>query len=435
MALAAGIITMSVFAFNDPPLEAAEPANYDEALVPDYTLPDPLICEDGTPVASAAMWRERRRPEIFRLFEEHVYGRSPERPATLRFEVLADDEGAYEGLARRQVIRAYVDGTPQGPWFDIVLYLPLAAQAPVPAFVGVQLFAKDAIDPAPGVVWPGPGGDEAADASDTAAGRVSSDGQPLPGERLGHAILARGYALATLDVEDFAPDDAARFTQGIIGHFLAPGASEPGPDEWRDVAAWGWGLSRALDYFETVPQIDARRVAVVGHSRRGKAALWAAARDERFAMAISNNSGCGGAALSRRRFGETVERINERFPHWFCTNFRRYNQREDELPVDQHQLLALIAPRPCYVASASADLWADPRGELLSVVGADPVYRLLGQAGLGTSFAAGDPLPPENQPLGERLRYHLRTGKHALTDFDWLEYLRFADEELGNQGE
>ncbi|WP_232325838.1 alpha/beta hydrolase family protein [Spirosoma montaniterrae] len=180
-----------------------------------------------------------------------------------------------------------------------------------------------------------------------------------------------------------------------------------------------------LDYLETEPLVNAQRVIAFGHSRIGKAALWAAAQDTRFAAVIANESGEGGAALSRRNYGETVARINTAFPHWFCNRYKAYNEQVSALPVDQHILLSLIAPRPLYVAAAEDDRWADTRGQFLAALEAGPVYALYNKAGLGVTD-----VPPVNQSVGKAVRFHVRTGVHDVTDFDWWQYLTFADEEL-----
>jgi hypothetical protein len=403
-------------------LARAQPAgtNYDEAKVPAYTLPDPLILADGAPVKDAAAWREKRRPQIVELFETHVYGRSPAAPADLSFETTDVDKAALGGAAVRKQVTIRFTKAKDGPTADLLVYLPAKAARPVPVFLGLNFRGNHTIHADPGIrlssSWvPNDTGVANNRATEAARGTTA---RRWPVE----AILARGYAVATIYCGDIDPDFNDGFANGVHPLFYKEGQKAPADDEWGTIAAWAWGLSRALDYFESDGEIDARRVAVLGHSRLGKTALWAGARDERFAIVISNNSGCGGAALSRRQFGETVQRINTSFPHWFCGNFKKYNGRESELPVDQHMLVSLVAPRPVYVASATEDQWADPRGEFLSAKHAEPVYKLLGTDGMG-----GADMPPPDKPIAGTIGYHLRTGKHDVTLYDWQRYMDFAD--------
>lgn len=401
---------------------SANEFNYDEAKVPDYTLPDPLVMEDGTPVANARDWREKRRGEILRLFEEHVYGKTQATGLKVSCTVKSTDPTALGGAATRKEVVVKFGANDGDPSMEVLLYIPNGVEGPVPAFLGLNFYGNHTVHLDPGISisdrWM-----RSNSAKGVVESRATEAGRGTSASRWQvEKIIGRGYALATIYYGDLVPDRADGLEEGIAAAVRGPAETERGPDDWGAIGVWAWGLSRALDYLETDPAIDAKRVAVMGHSRLGKTSLWAGAQDERFALVISNNSGCGGAALSRRRFGETVERINTRFPHWFCLNFRRYNDREDTLPIDQHQLIALMAPRPVYVASAEEDRWADPRGEFLSAKHAGPVYELFGLKGVGV-----DEMPEVNKPVGDAVGYHIRTGKHDVTAYDWDQYLDFAD--------
>lgn len=418
------LLTAATICLMAAPLHAQPKGfNYDEDKVPTFVLPDPLVTEDGKKVTDAATWKSVRRPELMALFEEHVYGKQLPPLPGIRFQPGKTHDNALGGKAVRKEIVVRFSATQDEPSMTILLYAPKGKKSP--AFLGLNFNGNHAVTTDPEVTlnpnWMRNNDKGVVDNKATEATR-GSEATRWPIEQ----IIDRGYAVATAYYGDIDPDFDDGFHNGVHPLFATAEQKDRTGNAAGSIGAWAWGLSRALDYLETDPLVDAKKVAVIGHSRLGKTSLWAGACDERFALVISNNSGCGGAALSRRAFGETVARINTSFPHWFCKNYRKYNDNEGACPVDQHELVALVAPRPVYIASAAEDLWADPRGEFLAGVEADPVYKLLGTDGF--AGLRSNETPAIDQPiLTGTIGYHRRAGSHDVKLYDWEQFMTFAD--------
>lgn len=398
------------------------PINHDESKVPPYVLPDPLQGKDGKRISDSQQWMQHQRAAMLKLFADNVYGRMPGKPKNMKFKTYSTDSSALGGIAIRKQITVLFNDDSSAPSMDILLYLPKSMK-PVPVFIGLNFYGNQTINADTGIRMSNRWvmNDDDLGIANNKATEISRGKDA--GKWAVEDIIRRGYGLATVYYGDLEPDHPDGWKTGI--RTTMKKELSINENEWGAIGAWAWGLSRMMDYLETDPAIDAKKVVITGHSRLGKACLWAAANDERFAIIVSNDSGEGGAALSKRWFGETIEKINTSFPHWFAPAYKQYNKHPELLPVDQHILLALMAPRPLYVASASEDWWADPKGEFLSAKNAEPVYALFGKKGLGVNE-----MPAVDHPVGETIRYHIRTGKHDFTLYDWQQYLDFADEQF-----
>lgn len=387
-----------------------------------YTLPDPFLLDSGLRVQSEGDWWEKRRPEILRHFEHFVYGKSLP-VVKVRAEVVERKNDALDGEATRIRVDLSFPGY-DGPMLQLMLYLPNAVKAPVPAFLGLSFYGHEGSFADPDIPlstrWMRSDFKGVENNRSTEATRgIGVSRWPVKD------IIRRGYALAVVYYGDIEPDHEQGFAQSVRAMFSADPHSPEG-DAPGAISAWAWGLSRVMDYLVTLPEIDAKRVCLTGHSRLGKTSLWAAATDTRFAAVISNNSGCGGGSISRRNYGEPLHFLSNVRPHWFCENCRTKSINIEKFPVDQHLLLSLIAPRPVLLACAEEDLGADPFGEFLSCVHASPVFEFLGATGLTTKE-----LPPVNHPLFSTVGYSLRPGPHAITPDDWKTHIDFVDKYFG----
>ncbi len=388
------------------------------------SLPDPLIMSNGQRVTTPETWQEQRAPELRRLFQHYEYGTWPE-AAKVTPKVTREDKAALGGKATLREITLTLS-PPEGGEIHLLLVTPNDAKKPAPVFLGLNFNGNHALLADPQISVP--------------PGWKSRKGQTLEQSRGSETdtwaldqSIARGYAVATFWNGDVVPDDKDA-AEAVLRKLRPTGAEERGPSDTATIAAWAWCLSRAVDYLLTDPAIDVQRIAVVGHSRNGKTALLAAALDARIALVVPSQAGCGGSAPCRvaaelsaegpngRSTVETVRRINTSFPHWFCGNFKAFNEQPERLPFDQHELIALCAPRPVLLSCATEDLWANPSGQFEMLRAADPVYQLVAHDGLGATQ-----MPDVSKPLPSRLGYYIRPGKHSMTREDWAVWLDYAD--------
>jgi hypothetical protein len=397
-------------------LQAQPEVNYDENAIKPYVLPEVLNMEK---VKNVSDWEQKRRPEILEIYTDQVFGKVPDGVSNaFDVEVLEESKSAFNGNAERRQVALVFKRNGKEVRANVLLYLPKGVASP-PIFVGYNFKGNHTTISDPAVLI-----------SETwlqlNAGKSVEESR---GERTSRwsidRIISSGFGIATIYYEDVDPD-INDLSDGIHSLFYKNNQARPSENEWGSLAGWAWGMSRVVDYLKTDISLSSSKMIAFGHSRLGKAALWAGATDDRFDLIVSNDSGCGGAALSRRKFGETISIINTSFPHWFNTNFKQYNGKEENLPVDQHMLIALMAPRPVYIASAQDDTWADPHGEYLSGYHASPVYGLYSKKGLSSKYQ-----PAANRPnLEGAVGYHMRTGGHDVKDYDWEQYIAFAKKNL-----
>lgn len=386
--------------------ESDKDVNYDESKVPHYDLPPLLVTPDGKRITTADEWKTVRRPQILSLFSNLIYGRVPQpsSPLEVEFELVKTDPKFMGGRATRKDIDIHLRNDKGKVTMRFLVFVPNDAPKPVPAFLKHSFNNTRSDDFRAAILRPG----------------KLKNGWPL-GE-----FFDRGYAFCAVYHEDLLGHNEVEFRRGIHRLFYPKGQSFPKAHEWGVLSTCAWGAMRGMDYLETDDDIDHKRVAIMGHSKMGKATLWTAAQDERFALAISAQSGCAGAALWRRKSGETLKKMVTRYPYWLCRNAWKFVEQEDDLPVDQHMLLACIAPRPVYVHSGVKDTWADGRGEYLSAFHAGEVYRLFGKKALESEKS-----PPVGEAIIESdVGYHIREGGHSIDKFDWQRFMDFADYHL-----
>ncbi len=398
---------------------AGIPVNYEESNVGEYSLPDIFTMNDGKKVEDAETWFKYRRPEILNAFKENQYGHDPGKPENMLFDVFDKGTRAFEGTAIRKQVRVFFTGDTAGPFMDLLIYLPSDSKGPVPLLMSINFIPNSTY------------------IEDTGIRRGTMWGRdrkkvPAPEEsRFGSfdisPYISKGIGVACIYYGDIEPDFGEGLSYGIRAAYLEKGQEKPKDNEWGAIASWVWGLSRAMDYYETDTDIDAEKIAIFGISRLGKTVMWAGASDPRIALVIASCSGEGGAALSRRNYGETIAHLTEpsRYPYQFCANYQKFANDVDNFPVDAHMLVALIAPRPLLLQTGTTDYWSDPKGEFLSAVASSPVYELLGEPGLGT-----DEMPAAGVPLMNSLGYYMHEGGHGTIPSDKDVFIEFLEKYL-----
>lgn len=394
--------TGSVGAVFSQSKEWEEAVIYSESRVPFYTLPDPLLDISGNRIDSPEQWKNERRPQLMGLFATTIYGRvpQPEQPIQTTYTVLSTDEHFFEGRCTRKQVLITFENDRGKVAMHLALFTPNNVEGPVPILLRMGFADAE--------------GAPVELENIQAYGRLKN-GTPLID------FLKKGFGVACIKGGEVIGEEV-QFRRSIQQLFYRGKQSMPQADEWGVLAGISWQASRAVDYLLTESKVDPKQIALVGFSKLGKCALWAAAQDTRIAMVMSQNSGCAGAALWRRNFGETLSYMF-RFPTWLCGNARKFIGKESDMPIDQHMLLACIAPRPVYVVSGIDDMWADNQGEYLSAHHATPVYELLGLKGQSTQER-----PAINQPADKRaLAYHVRSGAHGYHQLDWDQYLAFME--------
>lgn len=404
---------------------AGIPANYTEAHVGTCTLPDPLKLDNGQLVKDAKTWIERRRPELLKYYESEIYGRIPATAPKVIWQVASNDASALGGAAMFKELAGHMGGA-DGPAISATLYTPAKAAKPVPVLVSISFnfpAGRRGRGGGPTTITNAPSREGPAASTNAVGAGAGVAMRGTPSELISH-----GFGYARIIYNSIETDAEGQTNINLARKLaLSSGQTAPAADEWGAIAAWAWGISRFVDYLETEPAVDSKRIAITGVSRLGKTVLWAGANDPRIALVIASCSGEGGAALARRNYGETIAHLvaPTRYPYQFAGNYAKYARDPGTLAVDTHCLIALIAPRPVLLQTGDTDRWSDPKGEFVAAVAARPVFELFQKKGPEV-----DQMPQPGQLVGDTLAYYMHAGGHGTVPSDWDIYLKFLEQHL-----